>query len=568
MFRTSSRCSPPSSRRSADSLQAVPERARQTDYDSLRREFTWRIPEKFNIGVAASGAHEPDRLALVSVAGDGSARHTTYGELDRLSNRLANGLAGLGVGRGDRVGVVIPQSLETGLAHLAIWKLGAVSLPLASLFGPDALGYRLSDSGACLVLSTPENMEKVGEAAPDLPVVATGKQWDDLMAGSSDAAPDSDPTSAEDPAYLIYTSGTTGPPKGALQAHRSLHGHLPGFECYYELADKAPEGRADLASLPGVSADPDRHDVIWTPADWAWIGGLMDVLIPAWYFGMTVVTADRDFDADWAAHLMADQGVTLAFLPPTSLKMMRAAAVSRADDLSLRAVFSGGEPLGEEMLAWADEHLGVRINEGYGQTECNLVVGNCGSVWPVRPGSMGRAIPGHEVQVQDDEGNRLLGETGEICVLGPDPVMMLEYWGRPDATEDKYRGDWLLTGDLGVEDDDGYLWFKSRKDDVISSMGYRIGPGEIEESLMGHPAVAMCAVIGIPDEIRGQVPAAFVVPKAGVEPGDSLIVDLQQHVRTRLAAHEVPRFIEFVEDLPRTTTGKIMRRALRAEAVR
>ena len=292
----------------------------------------------------------------------------------------------------------------------------------------------------------------------------------------------------------------------------------------------------------------------------------MDVLLPAWFFGMTVVTADRDFDPAWALDLMADHRVTLSFLPPTALKMMRAAGASRAGDLSLRAVFSGGEPLGEEMLAWAAEHLGTRINEGYGQTECNLVVGNCGSVWPVRPGSMGRAVPGHEVQVQDEGGNRLVGEVGEICVQSPDPVMMLEYWGQPDSTVDKYRGDWLLTGDLGVEDEDGYLWFKSRKDDVISSMGYRIGPGEIEESLMGHPAVAMCAVVGVPDEIRGEVPAAFVVPRSGVVPDQDLIAELQQHVRVRLAAHEVPRHIEFVDDLPRTTTGKIMRRALRAVA--
>lgn len=516
------------------------------------------------MGAAASGAHDPSRVALVSV-GSRSSRTTTYGELERLSNRLANGLAGLGVGPGDRVGVVVPQSLETGLVHLAIWKLGAVSLPLAALFGPDALGYRLSDSGARLAIVTPENVDKLAEAAPGLPVLVTGEAFEGLISRSSDAAPEAT-TTAEDPAYLIYTSGTTGPPKGALHAHRSLHGHLPGFECYYEFPRWAPEGRSDLATLPGVASDPERHDVIWTPADWAWIGGLMDVLMPAWYFGMTVVTADRDFDPHWAADLMAEHGVTLSFLPPTALKMMRAAGVSRAEELSLRAVFSGGEPLGEEMLAWADEHLGVRINEGYGQTECNLVIGNCGSVWQVRPGSMGRAVPGHEVQVQDEQGGRLIGEIGEICVLRPDPVMMLEYWGLPGATEEKYRGEWLLTGDLGVEDEEGYLWFKSRKDDLISSMGYRIGPGEIEESLMGHPAVAMCAVIGVPDEIRGQVPAAFVVPTPEFEPDDSLVSELQQHVRSRLAAHEVPRQIEFVEELPRTTTGKIMRRALRSSA--
>ena len=350
-------------------------------------------------------------------------------------------------------------------------------------------------------------------------------------------------TAAEDPALLVYTSGTTGPPKGALHAHRSLFGHLPGFESYYEFA-------------------PRRGDLIWTPADWAWIGGLMDVLVPAWYFGMEVLTADHDFDPHWAIDLMESQGVTLAFLPPTALKMMRAAGVY-STDLKLRAIFSGGEALGEEMLRWASENLGAAVNEGYGQTECNLVVGNCGSVWPVRPGSMGRALPGHEVVVLDESGDRLIGSEGEICVRSPDPVMFLEYWNRVDATSEKYRDGWLLTGDLGIEDEDGYLWFRSRKDDVISSMGYRIGPGEIEESLMRHPAVALAAVAGRDDEIRGQVPVAFVVLNTSWEGSEELASELQDHVRTRLAAHEVPREVNFVPDLPRTTTGKIMRRALR-----
>ncbi len=289
----------------------------------------------------------------------------------------------------------------------------------------------------------------------------------------------------------------------------------------------------------------------------------MDVLIPAWYHGMIVLTAEDDFDPGGSFDLMAELGVTLAFLPPTALKMMRASGVSRPD-LSLRAVFSGGAPLGSEMLEWAEETFGCHINEGYGQTEANLVVGHCASVWPVRPGSMGRALPGHEVLIQDEEGNRLIGREGEICVHSPDPVMMLGYWNRPEATAEKYRDGWLLTGDLGLEDSDGYLWFRSRQDDVITSRGYRIGPGEIEESLMTHPAVAMCAVVGVPDEIRGDVPAAFVVLRSGAEPSEQLAVELQNHVRTRLAAHETPRHVTFLKELPRTTTGKIMRRALRA----
>lgn len=509
-------------------------------YEGMRESFRYDIPERFNLGSACVDPHDPEAVGLITVGMDGSVSETTFGEMSDLTSRLAAGLAARGVGRGDRVGVIVPQSLATGLAHLAIWKRGAVSLPLASLFGPDALAYRLKDSGAVMAIVSPENRAKVTEAVPDLPIVEVGPEFDVLCAHEPMGAVDTD---AEEPDFLIYTSGTTGPPKGALHPHRSLFGHLPAFELYYEFA-------------------PQPGDVIWTPADWAWIGALMDVVIPAWYYGMTVLTTPADFDPHGAVDLMRNRGVTLAFFPSTALKVMRAADVD-GSGLGLRSIFTGGEALGEELLGWVTATLGCAVNEGYGQTEANIVVGNCSSVWPVRPGSMGRAIPGHDVQVQDEDGNRLVGEVGEIVVRAGDPVMMLEYWNRPDATAEKYRGEWLLTGDLGREDADGYLWFESRKDDVISSMGYRIGPGEIEESLMGHPAVAMCAVIGVPDEVRGQVPAAFVVLRDGFEPGEELASELQGHVRTRLAAHEVPRRVTFVDDLPRTTTGKIMRRALR-----
>ncbi len=532
------------------------------DYVGLRQSFAWKVPQRFNLGRVCADDHPAAKVGLVRIDRSGRRHDHTFGELADLSARLAGSLAARGVRRGDRVAIVAPQSLETGLAHLAVWKLGAVSLPLASLFGPDALAYRLEDSGTRLAIVSPDNVDKVREAVPGLELVVTGPtgDFDRMLSGPAVEPVD---TAAEDPAFLIYTSGTTGPPKGALHAHRSLIGHLPGFECYYEFADHAPEGRYDRAILPhtGLPA-PAKGDLIWTPADWAWIGGLMDVLIPAWYFGMPVLTAEHDFDPAWAADLITEYGVTLSFLPPTALKMMRRDGVA-LEDAALRAVFTGGESLGAEMLAWGTEALGARINEGYGQTECNLVVGNCSSVWPVRPGSMGRAIPGHDVAVLDDDGGRLVGEEGEICVRAPDPVMMLRYWNRPDATAEKYRNGWLLTGDLGVEDEDGYLWFRSRTDDVIMSRGYRIGPGEIEESLMTHPAVAMCAVVGQPDDVRGEVPVAFVVLKPGVRASLKLELELADHVRTRLAAHEVPQRVTFVEDLPRTTTGKIMRRALR-----
>ncbi|MDH5372542.1 MAG: AMP-binding protein, partial [Acidimicrobiia bacterium] len=416
------------------------DRSSGSTYDDLVRAFRWSVPERFNIGLACSDSQPPSDPALVVIDSRGRVARYTFGDLTKMSNRFGNGLRSIGVGPGDRVGIVAPQSVETGVAHLALYKIGAVALPLASLFGPDALAYRLRDSGARAVITTPDNLDKVVEANAGLEcmIVVTGQEvssplfsFDELVSRGSDELAIVD-TLAEDPAYLIYTSGTTGPPKGALHAHRNLIGHLPAFELYYEYF-------------------PYEGDVHWTPADWAWIGGLMDSLLPSWYFGRPVVVDQHDFDPDRAIDLLVEHNITCSFLPPTALKMMRAAEVSR-HDLKLRAVFSGGEPLGEEMLAWAQANLGVLINEGYGQTEANLTVGNCASTWPVKPGSMGRAIPGHDVVVLDSDGNRIVEETGEIAVRRPDPVFMLRYWNRPEATQEKYSGDWLLTGDLGRED--------------------------------------------------------------------------------------------------------------------
>ncbi|MFP5331781.1 MAG: AMP-binding protein, partial [Acidimicrobiia bacterium] len=340
-------------------------------YEDLRQGFAYDIPDRFNLGSACCDPHDRSAPALISVDVDGRSTVTTFGEMSDRTSRLAGGLREIGVRLGDRVGVVIPQSLATGVAHLGIWKAGAVSIPLASLFGPDALSFRLRDAGAVAAIVSPDNVAKVREAVADLRIVEVGPQLDELCAADPIEPHDA---AAVDPVFLIYTSGTTGQPKGALHAHRTLFGHLPAFELYYEYA-------------------PQPGDVIWTPADWAWIGALMDVVIPAWYYGMTVLTSAADFDPHGAVDLMRDNGVTLAFLPPTALKMMRAADVD-GSGLSLRAIFTGGEALGEELLGWVHDRLGCVVNEGYGQTEANIVVGNCASTWPVRPGSMGRAIPG------------------------------------------------------------------------------------------------------------------------------------------------------------------------------
>jgi acetyl-CoA synthetase len=524
-------------------------------YDELWRQVdftTLDVPERFNLGVACADRQDPAARALTVVEPDRTSRDYTFGDVVEAANRLANTLLERGVRRGDRVGLVSAASFETGVAFVALFRMGAIALPLSSLFGPDALRYRLRDAGVSAVIVASANAGRVREALDDggevVPLMVIGgegaESYEDALAAASPEFTPVD-TAAEDPAFLIYTSGTTGAPKGALHAHRIVFGHLPAFETIYEFYPK-----------------PD--DVLWSPADWAWIAGIMDILVPAWMYGVPVVV-DREpaFGAERAVWLMREHAVTLTLLPATALRMIRASGIE-GGDFAFRAICSGGEALGADLLEWSEKFFGATVNEGYGQTELNACIGNCASVYPIKPGSLGRALPGTTAVVLDDGGNPVLDAVGELALDRRHPSTMLEYWGRPDATAEKYHGDWLLTGDLAVQDADGYVWFHSRKDDVINSAGYRIGPGEIEECLGGHPAVAMSAVIGVPDERRGQVPKAFVVARDGVPSDTAEMADaLRTYVRERLAAHEVPREIVFVDDLPRTTTGKIMRRALR-----
>jgi len=522
-------------------------------YQELRGAFQWKLPARFNIGVFCADRHPASSLALVALDPAGISREYTFGELTELSSRLANALRGLGVTRGDRLAIVLPQRVETGMAHLATYKLGAIAVPLSPLFGPEALRYRLEDSGSRVVVTDQRRLASVLEAVSDIPDVdvllvddpAEGHTSFWQLVESASARFEAAETGPDDPALLIYTSGTTGPPKGALHGHRVLLGHLPGFELMYDLF-------------------PQGDDRAWTPADWAWAGGLLDLLLPAWYHGRPVVGSNRTgaFDPQWAADLMLAHRVTATFLPPSALRLLRQAGTNLTQGC-LRTVMSGGEPLGADTLAWAREHLGFEPNEIYGQTEANLVVGNSREIWPIRPGSMGRAYPGHDVRVLGADGQPVEpGQAGEIVVRMPDPVAFLGYWNRPDATEAKVVDGWLHTGDIGKVDEDGYLWFTARDDDVINSAGYRIGPGEIEECIVSHPMVANAAVIGVPDDVRGQVVKAFVVLADGASPTEALEHEIRTRVRTRLATYEYPREIEFLDELPTTTTGKIRRVAL------
>jgi acetyl-CoA synthetase len=529
-----------------------------TDYAKLCHDFRWEIPPRFNIATACCDRHADGskRLALIYVDEDGRAQHTSFDELADMSRRFANVLKADGLGRGDRVAVFLSQSLELPIAHVAAFRSGLVSIPLFTLFGEDALEFRLANSGAKAVITDAAGWDKLAKIRGRLPELGSiyliGDEapvdaklfWREIEAASPEFS--TVDTAADDPAMIIYTSGTTGNPKGALHAHRVLLGHLPNVEMVHGFFPK-----------PG--------DVMWTPADWAWIGGLFDALFPAWYHGVPVVGhRAKKFDPHAAMQLMADHGVRNVFLPPTALKLMRQAEVKHPG-VKLRSIFTGGESLGVELLDWVRGTFGIEAHEVFGQTECNLVVGNNASLFPIKPGSMGKATPGFDVRIVNEGGEELpRGERGIIGVRQPNPITMIEYWKNSEATAKKYAGEFLLTGDLGRQDEDGYFWYVSREDDVITSAGYRIGPSEIEDTLLKHPAVAMSAVVGIPDPVRTESIKAWIVLRQGFAPTDALAREIQDFVKVKLAAHEYPRFVQFTDTLPMTATGKVLRRELRA----
>ncbi len=530
-------------------------------YQELQRNFRWNIPQIYNIATDACdrwAAREPRRVALIDLKDDGPRRDTSYGQLSQNSRRLANGLKAHGVERGDRVALLLPQSVETALGHLAIYRLGSVAVPLAALFGVEALKYRLANSGAKAVLTNEAGLAKLiairGEL-PDLRLILsvdgpdTGVlDFHQLIDKSSDHF-ETARTRPDDPAMMIYTSGTTGAPKGALHGHRVLPGHMPGIQMTHEFL-------------------PQPGDLFWTPADWAWAGGLLNALLPCLRSGVPVVAHRFEkFDPEKAFSLMSNLGVRNAFIPPTALKILRTVpAPSRRFALSLRSIGSAGEALGKETYEWARESLDITVNEFYGQTEANAVLASCAQIGVSKSGSIGRAVPGHEMAIVDEEGTPLpAGAQGQIAIKRVSPVLFLEYWRQPDATKGKFIGEWMVTGDQGVMDEEGYFRFIGRNDDVITSAGYRIGPAEIEDCLISHPAIALAAAIGKPDPIRTEIVKSYVVLKDGYAASDTLTDEIRDWVRNRLSAHEYPREIEFVDNLPMTTTGKVIRRRLREQ---
>jgi acetyl-CoA synthetase len=515
--------------------------------------FEWDIPTYFNIAEACCDSWanlDSARVALTDVTDSGD-RDWSYGQLKDASDRLATVFANIGLRRGDRVAVLLAQSAEVPIVHFAALKLGAIVLPLFTLFGTDALLYRLADSGAAIVVTDAETLPKLAEIRDQLPNLktifctteglGTLALWPAIDAATPLSAPVK--TLAEDPAVMIYTSGTTGPPKGVLHAHRFLIGHLPCMELTHE-------------------GFPQAQDKGWTPADWAWIGGLMDMAMPCLYYGVPLVAHRmRKFEAAAAYALIARLNIRNLFLPPTALKLMRGTEVPA--NVNIRSVSSGGESLGAEMLDWGQRTFGAPINELYGQTECNLCITQAAGFMAVKPGTMGQPLPGFTVKVLTPEGQECAaGEVGEIAIRKGAASLFLRYWNQPEKTAAKFLGEWLRTGDLASQDADGYFTFQARDDDVITSAGYRIGPSEIENCLMGDPDVVMAAIVGLPDPIRTEFVCAFVVLRAGV-PETGVAARLIRLVRAKISPHVAPREVRFVAALPMTATGKIIRRALR-----
>lgn len=549
-------------------------------YAALHAGFRWQVPEHFNMAQVCSRRWAQDslharRTAVIATAPGQADQAYTYGQLQAQADSLSHALSVLGVQRGDRVAIVMPQRFETAVAYMAVLQMGAVAMPLSQLFGPDALSFRLHDSEAVVALCDASTVAAVQGVAGDCPalhsIVAVGGgagvlDWATVLAQAGHGFQPVD-TLADEAAVLIYTSGTTGNPKGALIPHRALIGNLTGFVCSQNWFGFDPWD----AAVPSEA-------VFWSPADWAWTGGLMDALLPTLYFGRPIVAHNGRFSPQTAFELIQRHGVTHTFLFPTALKaMMKAYPHPRQQfRFQLQAVMSAGEAVGDAVFAYCRDELGVTVNEMFGQTEINYIVGNCARLWPARPGSMGKGYPGHRVAVIDDEGKECpVGVPGDVAVHRldvhgqPDPIFFLGYWKNEGATRAKFTGDpassWCRTGDLAVRDADGYLWYQGRSDDVFKAAGYRIGPSEIENCLVKHPAVANAAVVPKPDAERGAVVKAYVVLTPGTRGNEALIADLQRHVKGQLAPYEYPKEIEFIDALPMTTTGKVQRRVLRLQ---
>ena len=570
----------------------------QDAYEDVHRQFGWQVPRAFNMAEVCCGRwarslKHRKRIAIVAhQPGPLSAQSWTFEELQNAANVLSQQLKVQGVKLGDRVAIVMPQRFETAVAYIAVMQMGAVAMPLSMLFGPDALAFRVQDSEAAVALCDEVSAPVLLALQKECTGLKTVWQVPERLKNSLQDARKKTlfkavRTAAEDPAVLIYTSGTTGNPKGALIPHRALLGNLTGFVCSQNWFGFNPSS-FNVTEVGHADLPIQSKAVFWSPADWAWTGGLMDALLPSLYFGRPIVAFNGRFSPEMAFEILDQHKITHSFLFPTALKaMMKAVAHPRKHyQIELQGLMSAGEAVGDAVFAYCRDELGVVVNEMFGQTEINYVVGNCHIFWPPKPGSMGRGYPGHLVAVIDEQGHVCqAGVPGEVAVRRndrhghPDPVFFLGYWKNPTATQEKFTGAWCRTGDVALQDEDGYLWYRGRTDDMFKAAGYRIGPGEIENCLVKHPAVVNAAVVPKPDADRGALVKAYVVmspeylhlraQSRNVKDFEKkVIADLQRHVRGLLAPYEYPKEIEFIAQLPMTTTGKVQRRFLRLEEER
>jgi acetyl-CoA synthetase len=507
-------------------------------YAQLCAAHVWDVPARYNLAADVCDKHPRDKPAMVWESYDGSRRELAWGELQDLANQAAHTLAGRGVGRGDRVAVVLPPTPETAAVFFGVWKLGAILLSLSLLYGDDAIQHRLADSGAKLVVTDDASAGRFPGGGYELLVLGADGF------GDAPADPVSADTAADDPAQLYYTSGTTGLAKGVVHAHRYLLAHEE-FLYSHEVQDGE--------SFHGMG-------------EWAWAAGIAPLLGP-WRLGAVqhVYRREAGFDPHRQLDFLSRNETTNVFTTPTAMRAMMAIedAGTRYPQ-RFRRVCSAGEPLNPEAIRWFREQYGVTVLDYYGLTESYPLAGNY--PWhPVREGSMGLPMPGWDVQILDeDERPVVSGERGEICLRArSNPHYPLGYWNRPEDSEQVFGGEWFHTKDAARQDEDGYIWYEGRADDVIISAGYRIGPFEVESSCLEHPAVREAAVVASPDELRGNVVKAFIVLVEGTAPTDELAGEIQQHVRHHLSAYAYPRRIEFVDDLPKTLTGKIRRVLLR-----
>ncbi len=526
----------------------------------------YRIGMPLNANIAAdtigrfAKGDRSDHLALIHENLDGSIERYTYAELDDLASRFAVYLANLGVERGNPVAIHTAQSPQTAIAHMAVYKLGAIALTLSHLYRPDAIAHVINDSKAKVIITNSDywtalrdRLDQVGTLHNRIVFgrTETGEiSFSDCLKTSIEGF---EPviTKTEDPALLMYTSGSTGMPKGLIHAHRIIHAYIPSLTLVFNMELNYPNG------------------VFWSPADWAWVGGLLDLALPAWQHGQTVVSTNQRFTAEWAFEFMERHQVTHSFMTPTAVKRIAEIREPRKRwNLATRVICTGGESLPGEVLRWAEDEFEIVCNEFYGLTEFNHMVGCCKRLFPPIPGSMGLAFPGRNVAIIDEDGNpQPDGAAGEVASWLPDdPSLFLGYWGEPGVPERMRRGNWLCSGDLAVRDENGYFWYQGRNDDLIKSAGYRIGPNEVEDTLISHPYVAEAAVIGKPDKERGQVVMAYVRLMQGQEKSDEVRKILQDHVKDNLATYKYPRVIEFVDSFPLTSSGKIRRKALRERA--